>query len=268
MFVAPFRLRTTSVELPLARLSPRFDDYRIAIVADLHLGMPGSVQQARRAFDAAIGARPDLLVLLGDFGFSYKISRPPSRLGYGRAMRLLTPMLRELEAPDGVVAVLGNHDYYFDADAVAHWLTSWSVRVLRNAHCVIARGDARLAIVGVEDAKEGIVDAANAVAGLPPDVPRLCLSHNPDGVLLLAGTPVDAVLAGHTHGGQVVLPLVGAPLRFCRICGPRHASGWVPNEIAPLYVTTGVGGMIPFRLNAPPEIVVVTLRVPSVQQPV
>ncbi len=269
MFVAPFRLRVAPLDLAIARLAPAFDGYRIAVIADLHTGMPGTLAQARRAFDAAARAEPDLIILLGDFGFSYKRSRAPSRLGYARSMRLLTPFLRELEAPDGVIAVLGNHDYYFDADAVTRWLEAWNVRVLRNASVEIARGADRLAFVGIEDAKEGAVDVARAFANVPASVPRLLLSHNPDGVLRLAGTRVDATLAGHTHGGQVVLPLVGAPVRFCRLCGPHHARGWVPNEHAPLYVSSGVGGMIPLRVNVPPEIVVATLRRASAdQQPV
>jgi predicted MPP superfamily phosphohydrolase len=184
-------------------------------------------------------------------------------------MRLLTPFLRELDTPDGVVAVLGNHDYYFDAEAVTRWLEAWNVRVLRNASIEIVRGGERLALVGLEDAKEGTIDASRALGGVSPAVPRLVLSHNPDGVLCLAGAHVDAVLAGHTHGGQIVLPLVGAPIRFCRICGPHHARGWVPNDHAPLYVSSGVGGMVPLRVNVPPEIVVATLRRgPAAQQPV
>lgn len=260
VFVAPHRLRITEVDLFLPALPSAFAGYRMAIVADLHTGMPGSVAQARRAFDAVQRATPDLIVLLGDFGFSYRLSRAPSRLGYGRSMRLLTPMLRELNAPDGVAAVLGNHDYYFDADAVSRWLQAWGIRVLRNERIELEREQARLALLGVEDAREGRADVARAAAGLSPDVPRILLSHTPDGCYVIGDTRVDVVLAGHTHGGQIVLPYYGAPLRFCRICGRHTASGWVPNEYAPLYVTTGVGGMIPLRVNAPPEIVIATLR--------
>jgi predicted MPP superfamily phosphohydrolase len=73
----------------------------------------------------------------------------------------------------------------------------------------------------------------------------------------------DLVLAGHTHGGQVVLPGYGAPLRLASLCGRRTARGWVPNARAPLYVSAGLGTMIPLRVNCPPEIVVVRLRVAS-----
>jgi predicted MPP superfamily phosphohydrolase len=87
------------------------------------------------------------------------------------------------------------------------------------------------------------------------------LSHNPDGVRILSpdlGEPL--VLSGHTHGGQIVLPLYGAPLTMSRVCGRATASGWVPNPWFPLYVARGVGVQIPIRFGAPPELLVARLR--------
>jgi predicted MPP superfamily phosphohydrolase len=175
-------------------------------------------------------------------------------------MRLLAPMLRRLGAPDGVLAVLGNHDYYFDASRVRQWLTQCGARVLVNEPHVIEREDAFLAVLGLDDLLEGQIDLAAAGRGVPDEAPRILISHNPDGVFRLDGkTPVAVMLSAHTHGGQIVLPWYGAPLRFCRVCGRHSARGWVPNAHAPLYVTSGVGGMIPFRINVKPEIVLVRL---------
>jgi uncharacterized protein len=249
-------------ELPSA-----FEGYVVAIVADLHTGIPRSFAQSRRALRAAAEAEPDLLVLLGDYGHSYKRSRAVSRPGYRRSMRLLTPLLETLQTRDGVIGLLGNHDYYFDGPAVRRWLESLGVRVLVNEHYVVERNGARVAFVGVDDEKEGHIDLERAVAGLPDDAPRILLSHNPDGTFLVEPRfQIATVLSGHTHGGQIVLPWYGAPLRFCRICGRHEARGWVTNRFAPLYVTSGVGGMVPFRINAPPEIVLARLRRASDQQ--
>jgi predicted MPP superfamily phosphohydrolase len=87
------------------------------------------------------------------------------------------------------------------------------------------------------------------------------LSHNPDGVERLGPTcRPDLVLAGHTHGGQIVLPGLGALVRFSRICGRHTASGWIPNAVAPLYVSRGIGCQFPIRFLCPPELVIVRLR--------
>jgi predicted MPP superfamily phosphohydrolase len=211
---------------------------------------------------AVTEAQPDALIHLGDFGHSYKASRSASQRGYVRSMRLLDPLLRDMRARDAVLAVLGNHDYYFDAVAVRQWLEGLGIRVLVNEHHVLQRGSARLAVLGVDDAKEGGIDLARAADGLPDDlIPRILLSHNPDGVFAIEPeSRLCVAISGHTHGGQVSLPWYGAPARFCRICGRRSANGWVPNDRVRLYVTKGVGGMIPFRINVPPEIVLARLR--------
>ncbi|HJU88705.1 MAG TPA: metallophosphoesterase [Gemmatimonadaceae bacterium] len=232
-----------------------------------------TVAQAERAVRAAAADDPDLVVHLGDYGYSYKRSRSASRRGYRRSMARLTPLLRTLRARDGVVALLGNHDYYYDAGGVRDWLESLGMHVLVNAPYVLQRGSARVVLLGIDDAGEGCIDVGRALLGAPDDATRILLSHNPDGVYTIEpGHRISGVIAGHTHGGQIVLPWYGAIATFCRICGRRTATGWVPNDHAPLYVTKGVGGMIPVRLNCTPEVLLVRLRrAPegvAVQQPV
>jgi predicted MPP superfamily phosphohydrolase len=129
------------------------------------------------------------------------------------------------------------------------------------------RGGNALRGFGLDDVKSG-APAVPSEFSAADRTPTVVLSHNPDGVLLLdQGVRVDVVIAGHTHGGQIVLPWYGAPLTMARVCARRAASGWVPNEIAPLYVTRGLGEQLPLpiRINSPPEILV--LRLGSGQQP-
>lgn len=222
--------------------------------------MAGSLGQAQRAVHAVMDDAPDAIALLGDYGHSYELSRPLSRRGYRHSMQLLTPVLQTLRAPDGIVALLGNHDYYFDAQQTREWLESLGIAVLVNAQRVLHRGPARVALVGVDDAAEGRIDIDGASTGLPDDAPRILLSHNPDGVYAIEPRHrIDVVIAGHTHGGQIVLPGYGAIATYCRICKRKSATGWVPNERAPLYVTKGVGGMIPLRINCTPEVLLVRL---------
>ncbi len=259
--VTPVVLRRTTIDVPVSDLAPELNGYTIAALSDLHYGgtlIPGRL--LRHAVQLANDASPDLIVLLGDYALSHSSLRTMSRVLYEWALPRMTASLRALRARDGVVAILGNHDYDYDPEAVAKWLRSAGARVLVNECTVITRGHARLGIGGVDDWTHGVIDPQGGCASLPRDVPRIVLSHNPDGALELAFTArVDLVLAGHTHGGQIVLPWFGAPSRHCSVCNAFSASGWVRRSPVPLYVTTGVGVLLPLRIKCPAEVLVVRL---------
>ena len=259
--VTPVALRRTRIDAPIAQLSPALEGYTIAVLSDLHYG--GTIAPARLLAHAALLANdssPDLIVLLGDYALSHSHFHTMSRWLYEWALPRMTATLRTLRARDGVIAILGNHDYDHDATKVVAWLRSSGARVLVNECVVIERGDARLGIGGVDDWTHGRIDPAGGCASLAPDIPRVVLSHNPDGVLELArNARADLVIAGHTHGGQIVLPGFGAPARHCTVCDAHSASGWVARSPVPLYVTTGVGVVLPLRVNCPAEVLVIRL---------
>lgn len=260
--VAPRQLRRTDVEATIDGLSPAFDGYTISVISDLHHGgvfWPRS--HAERAAAIAREADPDLVVLLGDYGISAGRFARASRYLYDRAMRELTPVLRSIQARDGMLAVLGNHDYDTGAWRVVRWLSSLGAGVLLNRAALFERDGAQLVIGGVHDPHYAYVDPEGGFANAPPGAPRILLSHTPDAVTSLSPSArISLVLSGHTHGGQIVLPFVGALSRHSTICTRRAASGWIPNPHAPLYVTTGVGVSIPVRIGCRPEVVVVKLR--------
>ena len=259
VLVAPFQLTVSEHEVPIADLAVPFDGYTIVALADVHAPPYGRHGQLQRAVDVARTAAPDLVVLLGDYGASVGWSRAISARFYHSAMPAAGPLLASLRARDGVVAVLGNHDYYYDGPAVADWLRALGLRVLVNEHLVIARDGARLVVGGTDDLDRGQVDAAAGCADAPA-APTVVLAHNPDSVThLTAPRRVDLVMSGHTHGGQIVIPGYGAIVTFARICTRSAPSGWVPNRRAPLLVSRGLGGDIPLRFNCPPEVLVVRL---------
>lgn len=261
--VAPRRLRIIEIDVELPGLDRAFDGYRIGVLSDLHQAVLPGLSHTKRAVREIQRRDPDFVALLGDYGVSFERSRWLSGLLYPGEMRALTPILRGLRAPDGVVALIGNHDYYYDGAKVADWLRSSGIPVLMNEHVVIVRGGARLTIAAVDDAVEGTPDIARAFAGSDPDVPRILLAHNPDVVLAPGEAPPPAlVLAGHTHGGQVMLPFVGAPIRFARVGSRATAQGWIPNDYAPLFVSAGVGSQIPLRFGVVPDALLVRLRAP------
>jgi uncharacterized protein len=259
--VTPVALRRTIIDVPIAGLALELEGYTIAVLSDLHYG--GTIMPARlidRAVDLANEVSPNLVVLLGDYALSHSMARTVSRWLYEWALPRMTGSLRRLHAPDGILAILGNHDYDYDASKTAEWLRSMGARVLVNECIVIEQSDARLAVGGVDDWTHGTIDPHGGCASLAPDIPRIVLSHNPDGAMELASNArVDLVLAGHTHGGQIVLPWIGAPARHCTVCDAHSASGWVPRAPVPLYVTTGVGVLLPLRINCPAEVLIVRL---------
>jgi uncharacterized protein len=218
------------------------------------------MRHAMRAARMATEASPDLIALLGDYALSLRIAPRTSKRLYEWAFLRLARVLATLRARDGIVGVLGNHDYDYDAPAVARWLGGCGVHVLLNECIVIERDRARLAIGGVDDYENGTIDAHGGCPAVAADVPRIVLSHNPDGVLALdRSARIDLVLAGHTHGGQLVLPWFGAPARHCTICDADCASGWVRRAPFPLYVSAGTGALIPLRIGSRPEVLLVRL---------
>jgi predicted MPP superfamily phosphohydrolase len=262
------RATTSTIHLAVDDLGQGLDGYTILAFSDLHHSPGRDLSWLRHVVDTAEAASPDMVALLGDYGESFKRMPVQSQRWYRDIMREMMPELTRLRARDGVVAVLGNHDYYAGAAAVTEWLTSMGIDVLVNRIRRVLRSGSALRVAGLDDVREGRVDAH---AGCDPaeQVPTIVLSHNPDGVLHLdPGLRVDAALAGHTHGGQIVFPGVGALVTMTRVCGPRSASGWVKNPRAPLYVTRGLGEQLPLplRLNAPRELLVLRLR-PAIQHP-
>ena len=271
VMVAPATLLLTRFDVPIADLPASFDGYRIAVLTDFHHGPQQPVERARRAVAYANSQGPHLVVLLGDYGTSEGAMKGISRDLYQQMFAVLGPALRELRARDGILAVLGNHDFYADAQHTSAWLESLGVRVLRNASIEIGGGDggdgSALRFVGIDDLVSGRVSADTIHALTHGDQPTIVLSHHPDVVRYCTQPSVRLVLAGHTHGGQVVFPFVGALVTRSTICTRLHPAGWVPNVFAPLFVSRGIGVQVPLRFRCSPEVVVLTLRC-SPQQPV
>jgi predicted MPP superfamily phosphohydrolase len=256
--VEPLWLECNRLDVPVRGLPSGFDGLRIAHLSDLHAGRSVPAALLAEAVDLAAAERPDLIAVTGDFVHA----------GHGHVAQAAACVAR-LSAPLGVYAVLGNHDYSVRnalgfrrypalAGEVAAALTARGVRVLRNRHVLFESGGGGLALAGADDLWSGECDPASALAGLPPDVPRVLLAHNPLTLGRLRGLRCDVMLSGHTHGGQVCVPGVG-PLAL----GPRarrHAAGAYRVDETYLYVNKGVGFGLRLRYRTRPEVAVLTLR--------
>lgn len=250
------RVRHLSLDLPL--LPRAFDGYRIAHFSDPHLGVPWTDAVLPRVVAAINGAAPDLIVMTGDL-ITWSLSK--------RARGEVVAPLADLHAPDGLWAVLGNHDYAAPR-VVRTMLDSVGFSLLDNDAHMLTRGGDQIALVGLDDVTWGQPDLRAALAAVPPDVPAILLVHEPDIAPAAAAYPnMMLQLSGHTHGGQVML-LPGLPLLLPKY-GRTHFRGLSTVRHMPLYVTTGTGtGRFVVRWNCRPEIVVIILHRPRTVRPV
>jgi uncharacterized protein len=251
--VEPEDVQVVSVSLVLPRLDARFDGYRIAQISDIHADgwmTPGRVLGLVNLVNAEA---PDLVAITGDFA-TYSRFRSLIR----HASRLVAP-LRRLHAPDGVIAVLGNHDHKSDARTVRRVLAASCVSELRNTTWTLRRGEASLYFCGLDDLKEGKPRLNRALEGLSDEGAAILLIHEPDFADESAATGrFDLQLSGHSHGGQVGLPLLRYPFlpKFSR----KYPSGLYRVSDMFLYTNRGLGAHPRFRFNCRPEITVFTLR--------
>lgn len=224
---------------------------RVVLISDVHIGT-AAMDAAR--LDRVVGQinalKPDLVLIAGDFIFGHA---PGSANRLGEAM--VVPLSR-LRARLGVVAALGNHDHWTGAREVRELLERAGVTVLDNA--AIQRGPVALGVAGDEFSRHTELAATlRAMAGLRGA--RVMLTHSPDIAPQLPGD-VGLLLAGHTHCGQVVLPVYG-PISDVSRFGRRYRCGIRNDGIRTVVTTAGLGTSGgPFRLGAPPDIWLLTLR--------
>lgn len=251
--IEPHWIEVEEIEIPIHGLGKPFDGYRIALFADVH--WPRKIDQAYmdRVVRLANAFEPDLIAVPGDLCDmkGVKDGKVPSLAGIYDGLR----------AKDGIVTTLGNHDHYFDLSVLRREIaTRTPLENIENRHRVLSRGDARLAIGGVEDLYFGNPDPVRAFEGLDPDVPRILLSHNPDVAEdKVWPVRVDLQLSGHTHGGEVRLPF-GPPLFSGSKYGSRFSEGLVQGRSHRVYVTRGVCTCHRVRFCCRPEVTHITLR--------
>jgi predicted MPP superfamily phosphohydrolase len=246
------------IEIALERLPPVWDGLRIAQLSDFHYDPYFSVVPIRKAISVLNGLRPDLVVLTGDF-----VTVPFGRHQDRDSADVIDPcasLLAQLHAPLGRLAVLGNHDVISDPARIVSALETRGIPVLRNRSTSFVRAGARLWLAGIDDVLEGHANLQLTLAGIPPEEPVILLAHEPDFAVYTARFPVDLQLSGHSHGGQVRLPLLGAPV--LPPLARRYPWGLHRLGGLTLYTNVGIGTIaLPVRFLCPPEITLITLRV-------
>lgn len=246
------RLVVHEVDLEPPRWPRALDGLKIALLSDLHTGSPrNGPANLVRVVDRTNEVQPDLVLLAGDFVIHDVIG------GTFVEPEAIARELARLRAPLGVFAVLGNHDWWFSAPRVREALEANGITVIDDRAASLSWKGAPFYVAGISDFWEGPHDVLGALAPIPQDATVIALTHNPD-VLPEIPTRVSLTLAGHTHGGQVDLPLLG------RLVVPSrriYAIGHVVENGKHVFVTPGIGtSILPVRFRVPPEISVLTLR--------
>ncbi len=259
--IARHVIEITRPEIRLPNLPQAFDGFHIAQLSDIHLVGFTEPFFLREAVDRINRLRPDAVFLTGDFVTHEML---PHQWSIPVAWKC-AGILGDLECTQRY-AVLGNHDVAVSASAVAEALAASNITVLRNSFVALERGPSRIWLAGVDDPLEG---HPNIDLAIPEFIrnrarePIFFLCHAPDFADSLlkhpAGSAVQLMLSGHTHGGQVRLPFVG-PLNLPYL-GKKYVEGIFQLEGLQLYVNRGIGTVgVPFRLNCPPEITSMILR--------
>ena len=249
------RIEITERRIALHGLPGAFRGLRIVHLTDIHHGLYLPLQALVDAVEVANELEPDVVALTGDF------------VTYSRAyIQPAAAILGLLRARYGVYAVLGNHDFRVGADAVTRALRREGIHVLRNQHTTLHAAPhgfgPTLHIAGVDDLNYG-ADLPRALQRIPRGTPTVLLSHNPRIIGRASRSGVDLVLSGHTHGGQVNLPLVGtilgrSPRRL------RFKQGWDRLGATQIYVSRGIGTVVlPLRVRCPAEIASLELQPPT-----
>lgn len=256
--VGNYRVRVDRVTLPLRGVTSELEAIRVAHVTDLHIGPLLPAERLRKFVERINGVRADIIVITGDiFDFDPEYVEAGAR------------ELGRLDARLGVFAVLGNHDVYTGAELIADALArSTAIRLLRDSWEVVEVGSSSLVIAGLDDRGEGWTERESdhealdrLVEQIPADLPCLLLAHRPSYFAHAARRGVSLMLAGHTHGGQIAVPLAlnHNPSRVIS----KHTRGRFERDSTTMYVNRGLGmAGLPLRINCPREIALIRFARP------
>ena len=244
---ADFQVTRMTVRIP--RLNSVFDGYRIVHISDIHLGQWLSPERLDGIVGMVNELKPDTVAITGDF-VSFAVDQFVNDLSSG---------LRNLTPHDATLAVMGNHDHWLDVGKVRRSLAQAGIIELQNDVYTVKRENANLYFAGVDDVCVHEDRLDQVLEKLPSGDPAILLAHEPDFADVSAASGRFALqLSGHSHGGQIVLPLVGPPFRGSY--SKKYPLGRYEVEDMILYTNRGLGAnTVWLRINCPPEITLIML---------
>jgi uncharacterized protein len=257
VLLEPNRPQLVRREIALRRWPAELNGFTIALLSDFHYDPYFSIHPIQASIPIVNALRPDLIVLAGDF-----VSEPVLHSYARQAAQNAEPcsrILRQLQAPHGLWAVLGNHDDATDPALITEILRATQIPVLANQSVPVEANGSRFWLSGVNDVLGGDSGLQTTLARVPRDEATVLLAHEPDYADFVARHPVDLQLSGHSHGGQVRLPFL--PPFYEPPLARRYIAGLYQVGPLTLYTSRGLGTVgFPVRFDCPPEITLLTLR--------
>jgi len=256
ILLAPNLPRIVRQEFHLQRWPERLNGFTVAVLSDFHYDPYFSIHPLHAAIPMVNRLHPDLIALVGDF-----VSVPAFGDDKKGALNAepCARLLRQMTAPHGLWAVMGNHDDGTDPEHVTRELQAQNIQVLANQSQPIDQDGAHFWLAGVNDVMSGTADLSKTMRGIPSGEAVILLAHEPDFADEAAEFPIDLQLSGHSHGGQIRLPFL--PPLYLPELAKKYI--WGTYHIGPLtlHTSAGLGTIgVPMRLNCPPEITLLTLR--------
>ncbi|MEA3399876.1 MAG: metallophosphoesterase [Armatimonadota bacterium] len=239
-------IEVTRPRIGIPALPRAFEGFRICHLTDIHHGPYLSLESVEEMVRIASGLGPDAYVITGDLPHRHERYVAP-------AWHALAP----LQALMGVWCVMGNHHWWQGIEAGRRAAREAGITVLDNRAVPLQRGGERLWLAGVGDLWEDEQHLGPALRSVPKSEPVILLTHNPDYADEMDDPRVKLMLAGHSHGGQVSPPLIGA---IAVPCKRKYTRGLVKTEVSQIYISRGLGmSTVPFRIGSRPEIALIEL---------
>lgn len=266
-FVEPHRLVVKAQTIRVANWNPAFDGLRVALVSDVHGGAHAITEEKLRSIVETVNEQnADAVFFLGDY-----VSNDRDYSNLRMPMATIAENLRGIRAKFGAFAVIGNHDFLYDEHEVRRSLEAAGFRVLVNEVALIEKDGHKLRIFGLDDHlkvtnwEEFAAHLKKIIAQTDGQGDVLVLEHSPDVAPMITGERLISkdlrlFFSGHTHGGQINLPVLGAPIVPSNY-GQRYTKGFVRDPDVDVFVTSGIGtSLLPFRFGVAPEIAVLEIK--------
>jgi predicted MPP superfamily phosphohydrolase len=253
-WLEPSSFITTTTHIKLRQWSEKCDGLKVVVLSDLHVGSPhNDLNNLIKVIQATNALQPDLILLAGDFVIHEVIG------GHFVKPELIAQELKKLNAKLGVYAVLGNHDWWYSGWKMQEIFKREGISLLENKAIPLQNGSCHFWLAGIGDYWGAHFDTDKALRAIPKKETVIAFTHNPD-IFYELPYRIALTFAGHTHGGQVNLPLLGrliVPSQY----GEKLASGYISEGGRDMFVNTGIGtSILPVRFRVPPEISVVYLH--------